>query len=197
MNYCDFRRLFKNNFYEQLKLNYWANSVFKAFFLSHQFLQMLFRTAFLLLFSYVSFAQSPVKISTLSSGIGSSTYLQSIGQSSVVTGTSKAGAYVMRQGFLQPSSRAMGRSVEPVSLITLETFPNPFSSQFRLKLSRASSSPSTVELYSIDGLRVWSSEFAANLSEVQLLDFDRLHTGKYILRLITNNQVITKQLVKD
>ena len=152
----------------------------------------------LVLFPFLSFAQtSPIKISTLSSGIGSSTYLQSIGQSSVVTGTSKAGAYVMRQGFLQPSSRAMGRSVEPVSLITLETFPNPFSSQFRLKLSRASSSSSTVELYSIDGLRVWSAEFAANLSEVQLLDFDRLHTGKYILRLITNNQVITKQLVKD
>ena len=157
---------------------------------------MLFRTAFLLLFSHVIFAQSPVKISTLSSGIGNSTYLQSIGQSSVVTGTSKAGAYVMRQGFLQPSSRA-SRSVEPVSLITLETFPNPFRSQFRLKLSRSSSSPSTVELYSIDGLRVWSGEFAANLSDVQLLDFDRLHTGKYILRLITNNQVITKQLVKD
>jgi hypothetical protein len=189
--------LFKNNFYEQLKLNFSLFGAFKAFFLGHQILQMLFRTAFLLLFSYVIFAQSPVKISTLSSGIGSSTYLQSIGQSSVVTGTSQAGAYVMRQGFLQPSSRAIGRSVEPVSLITLETFPNPFSSQFRLKLSRASSSPSTVELYSIDGLRVWSSEFAANLSEVQLLDFDRLHTGKYILRLITNNQVITKQLVKD
>ena len=150
------------------------------------------------MFSYVIFAQSPVKISTLSSGIGSSTYLQSIGQSSVVTGTSKAGAYVMRQGFLQPpSARFANRSVEPVSLITLETFPNPFVSQFRLKLSRASSSPSIVELYSIDGLRVWSAEFAANLSEVQLLDFDRLHTGKYILRLITNNQVITKQLVKD
>jgi hypothetical protein len=159
---------------------------------------MRFRLLYLTLLSTACLAQtSPVKISTLSSGIGSSTYLQSIGQSSVVTGTSKAGAYVMRQGFLQPSSRAMGRSVEPVSLITLETFPNPFSSQFRLKLSRASSSPSTVELYSIDGLRVWSSEFSANLSEVQLLDFDRLHTGKYILRLITNNQVITKQLVKD
>jgi hypothetical protein len=159
---------------------------------------MRFRLLFLTLLSTACLAQtSPAKISTLSSGIGSSTYLQSIGQSSVVTGTSKAGAYMMRQGFLQPPSRAMGRSVEPVSLITLETFPNPFSSQFRLKLSRASSSPSTVELYSIDGLRVWSSEFAANLSEVQLLDFDRLHTGKYILRLITNNQVITKQLVKD
>jgi hypothetical protein len=197
MNYGNFLLLFKNYFYEQLKLNVWPNSVFKAFFLRHQIIQMLFRTAFLLLFSYVIFAQSPVKISTLSSGVGSSTYLQSIGQSSVVTGTSSAGKYVMRQGFLQPSSRAMGRSVEPVSLITLETFPNPFVSSFRLKLSRASSSVSTVELYSIDGLRVWSGEIAANLSEVQLLEFDRLRTGKYILRLVTNNQVITKQLIKD
>jgi hypothetical protein len=154
---------------------------------------------FLLVFiPFLSLAQdSAIKTSTLSSGIGSSTYLQSIGQLSVVTGTSSAGTYVMRQGFLQPSSRVFTRSVETSSPITLETFPNPFVSQFRLKLSRASSSPSTVELYSIDGLRVWSSEFAANLSEVQLLDFDRLHTGKYILRLITNNQVITKQLVKD
>jgi Secretion system C-terminal sorting domain len=189
--------LFKNYFYEQLKLNFSLFGVFKAFFLSHQIIQMLFRTAFLLLFSYVIFAQSPVKISTLSSGIGSSTYLQSIGQSSVVTGTSSAGAYVMRQGFLQPSSRVFSRSIENSLPITLETFPNPFSSQFRLKLSRASAYPTTVELYSIDGLRVWSAEFAVNLSEVQLLDFDRLHTGKYILRLITNNQVITKQLVKD
>ena len=159
---------------------------------------MLLRIVLFTLLSFVCFAQTnPVKISTLSSGIGSSTYMQSIGQSSVVTGTSSAGKYVMRQGFLQPSSRAMGRSIEPVSLITLETFPNPFVSSFRLKLSRASSSVSTVELYSIDGLRVWSGEIAANLSEVQLLEFDRLRTGKYILRLITNNQVITKQLIKD
>jgi hypothetical protein len=159
---------------------------------------MRFRLLFLTLLSTACLAQtSQVKISTLSSGIGSSTYLQSIGQSSVVTGTSKAGAYMMRQGFLQPSSRAMGRSVEPVSLITLETFPNPFVSQLHLKLSRASSSPSTVELYSIDGLRVWSSELAANLSEVQLLDFDRLPVGKYILRLVSNNQIITKSLVKQ
>jgi len=159
---------------------------------------MLLRIVLFTLLSFVCFAQTnPVKISTLSSGIGSSSYLQSIGQSSVVTGTSSVGKYVMRQGFLQPSSRAMGRSMEPVSLITLETFPNPFVSSFRLKLSRASSSVSAVELYSIDGLRVWSGEIAANLSEVQLLEFDRLRTGKYILRLVTNNQVITKQLIKD
>ncbi|MFM2401730.1 MAG: hypothetical protein RI950_1247 [Bacteroidota bacterium] len=158
---------------------------------------MFLRISILILLSYVGSAQTRVKIATLSSGIGSSTYLQSIGQSSVVTGTSSAGAYVMRQGFLQPSSRAMGRSIENASPISVEAYPNPFVSQFRLKLSRASSSVSTVELYSIDGLRIWSGEIAANLSEVQLLEFDRLRTGKYILRLVTNNQVITKQLIKD
>jgi hypothetical protein len=114
-----------------------------------------------------------------------------------VTGTQSVGTRIIRQGFVQPSSTLLRRSIENSSPISVEAYPNPFVSSFRLKLSRASSSPSTVELYSIDGLRVWSSEFAANLSEVQLLDFDRLHTGKYILRLITNNQVITKQLVKD
>lgn len=155
----------------------------------------------ILLFTLLSTAclaqTSQVKISTLSSGIGSSTYLQSIGQSSVVTGTSPAGSYVMRQGFLQPSARFASRSIENNVAISLDVFPNPFNSQFRLKLSRSSASPSQVELYSIDGLRVWTGEIAANLSEVQLLDFDRLHTGKYILRLVSGNQVITKQLIKE
>ena len=159
---------------------------------------MQYKIAFLLLLSFSTFAQTnPVKIATLSSGIGISTYLQSIGQSSVVTGTIQAGDRVLRQGFLQPSARFAGRSVEPVSIISLDVFPNPFNSQFRLKLSRSSASPSQVELYSIDGLRVWTGEIAANLSEVQLLDFDRLRSGKYILRLVSGNQVITKQLIKD
>ena len=163
-----------------------------------QIQKMLIRIAILLVVSFVSFAQTnPAKISTLSSGIGSSTYLQSIGQSSVVTGTSPAGGYIMRQGFLQPSARFASRSIENNVSISLDVFPNPFNSQFRLKLSRSSASPSQVELYSIDGLRVWSSEIAANLSEVQLLDFDRLRSGKYILRLVSGNQVITKQLIKD
>ena len=155
----------------------------------------------ILLFTLLSTAclaqTSPVKIATLSSGIGSSTYLQSIGQSSVVTGTSPASGYIMRQGFLQPSARFAGRSIENNVAFSLDVFPNPFNSQFRLKLSRSSASPSQVELYSIDGLRVWTGEIAANLSEVQLLDFDRLRSGKYILRLVSGNQVITKQLIKD
>jgi hypothetical protein len=159
---------------------------------------MLLTSTTIILLSFATFAQSkPAKISTLSSSIGSSTYLQSIGQSSVVTGTSPAGGYIMRQGFLQPSARFAGRSMENNVAVSLDVFPNPFVSQFRLKLSHSVASPSQVELYSIDGLRVWTGEIAANLSEVQLLDFDRLRTGKYILRLVSGNQVITKQLIKD
>ena len=115
----------------------------------------------------------------------------------MVLGTQSVGTRVIRQGFVQPTARSLRRSVEPGTLVAVEAFPNPFVSELRLKLSRASSSPSTIELYSIDGLRVWSVEIAPNLSEVQLLDVDRLHTGKYILRLVTNNQVITKSLVKQ
>ena len=159
---------------------------------------MLIRIAFLALLSFTCFAQSsPVKISTLSSGIGSSTYFQSIGQSSVVLGTQSAGSRVIRQGFVQPTSRKMSRSMEPGTIVSVEAFPNPFISELSLKLSRSSSSTSTVELYSIDGLKVWSGEIAANLSEVQLLDLNRLPVGKYILRLVTNNQIITKSIVKQ
>jgi hypothetical protein len=138
-----------------------------------------------------------VKIATLSSGIGSSTYMQSIGQSSVVLGTQSVGTRVIRQGFVQPSARSHRRSVEPGTLVSVEAFPNPFVSELRLKLSRSSTSVSQIELISIDGLRVWSGEIAANLSEVKLLTIDRLPVGKYILRLVTNNQVITKSIVKQ
>jgi peptidyl-prolyl cis-trans isomerase A (cyclophilin A) len=65
-----------------------------------------------------------VKIATLSSGVGSSTYLQSIGQSSVVTGTKQAGAYIMRQGFVQPSSRMASRSIENNGTIFHRVIPN-------------------------------------------------------------------------
>jgi hypothetical protein len=159
---------------------------------------MLLRIVLFTLLSFACFAQTnPVKIATLSSGIGSSTYFQSVGQSSVVLGTQSVGSRVIRQGFVQPSSRKMSRSTEPGTLVSVEAFPNPFVSELRLKLSRSSSSASNVELYSIDGLRVWSGEIAANLSEVKLLTIDRLPVGKYILRLVTNNQVITKSIVKQ
>ncbi len=140
---------------------------------------------------------NPLKISTLSSGIGSSIYLQSIGQSSVVIGTKEASSYVIRQGFLQPSTKRIAKSIESTSPISIETFPNPFTSQLKLKLSRTSSQPSVIELYSIDGIKVWSGVIPANISEATIADLDRLYLGKYLLRMQYNNQIVTKSLIKQ
>lgn len=144
------------------------------------------------------FAQSKyVKIATLSSGVGNSIYLQSIGQSSVVAGTKTVSGYILRQGFLQPSSRLAYQSIENNVAISLDVFPNPFETHLSLKLSHSNASTSQIELYSMDGLRVWSNEIESKLSEDLHLNFDRLPTGKYILRLVSSNQVITKELIKN
>lgn len=157
----------------------------------------MFKIILLTFITFTCLAQThPVKIATLSSADGNSNYLQSIGQSSVVIGTGSAGVYVIRQGFIQPSSRSMRSSIEPISFISFEAFPNPFSSKLRLQFTPVSAHSASVELYSIDGIRVWSGEIAANLSEVHLVDFDRFPIGKYILKLIYPNQVITKSIIK-
>jgi hypothetical protein len=140
---------------------------------------------------------NPVKIYTISSGIGNSTFLQSIGQASVVIGTKEAESFVIRQGFLQPSSKSMSKSIENVSSIAIETYPNPFTSHVKVTLSRTSIQPSSLALYSIDGIKVWSGEIPANTNEATLVDLDRLHMGKYILRVQFNNQIITKSLIKQ
>lgn len=151
----------------------------------------------LLMANSAVYAQSnPVKISTISSGIGNTTYLQSIGQSSVVTGTEAAGSYVMRQGFLQPNIKRISKSIENASPISIETYPNPFTTQVKVTLSRTSVQPSVLELYSIDGIKVWSGEIPANTNEATLVDLDRLYMGKYLLRMQYNNQIITKSLIK-
>jgi len=55
--------------------------------------------------SLTAYSQTnPLKTSCLSSGIGSSTYLQTIGQSSVVIGTKEASSNVIRQRFFQTSA---------------------------------------------------------------------------------------------
>jgi len=152
----------------------------------------------LIVANLAAFAQTnPVKISTFSSGIGSSIYLQSIGQSSVVTGTKEVGSRVIRQGFVQPNTKRIAKSVENASPVSIESYPNPFTSQIKLKLSRTSIQPSVLELFSVDGTKVWSGEISANMSDATIVDLDRLHMGKYILRLQFNNQIITKSLIKQ
>ena len=110
-----------------------------------------------------SFAQtSGVKRATFSSSVGSSKYPQSIGQSSVVIGSSRVQSYDLLQGFLAPDFPIVSRSRETLELIRLQAYPNPFTSHLKLKLDRSYPQTLQLQLFSIAGLQVWSGDLPAN-----------------------------------
>ena len=161
---------------------------------------MLFRIfllSFLLCLSTAVFSQErPVKIATISSSLGRSIFPQSIGQSAVVIGTSTTAGAVMFQGFVQPLAYRVSPSKEIIPELQWLAYPNPFHANLTLKFSQKFSSPASLELYSILGQKVWSGELPANQTQIQLVDFNRLPVGQYILRLLYSNQVLTKYLQK-
>ncbi len=153
--------------------------------------------SFLLCLSTGVFAQTiGVKRATISSSIGSSKYPQSIGQSSVVIGSSRTQSYDLLQGFLAPEFPIVSRTRETLELIRLQAYPNPFTSQLKLKLDRSYPYPLQLQLFSISGLVVWSGEFPAHTKELNLDQMDHLAVGVYLLRLYTTQQVFTQTLIK-
>ena len=153
--------------------------------------------SFLLCLSTGVFAQtSGIKRATISSSIGSSTYPQSIGQSSVVIGSSRTQSYDLLQGFLAPDFPIFSRTPETLELIRLQAYPNPFTSQLKLKLDRSYPQTLQLQLFSIAGLSVWSGELPANTKELTLDQLEHLSVGVYLLRLYTTKQVFTQTLIK-
>jgi hypothetical protein len=153
--------------------------------------------SFLLCLSTGVFAQTTgIKRATFSSSVGSSTYPQSIGQSSVVIGSSRVQSHDLLQGFLAPDFPIVSRSRETLELIRLQAYPKPFTSQVKLKLDRSYPYPLQLQLFSISGLVVWSGEFPAHTKELNLDQLDHLSVGVYLLRLYTTQQVFTQTLIK-
>ena len=153
--------------------------------------------AFFLCLSTAVFAQtSGIKRATFSSSVGSSKYPQSIGQSSVVIGSSRVQSYDLLQGFLAPDFPIVSRSRETLELIRLQAYPNPFTSKVKLKLDRSHPYPLQLQLFSISGLSVWSGELPAHTKELNLDQLEHLAVGVYLLRLYTTQQVFTQTLIK-
>ena len=152
--------------------------------------------SFLLCLSTAVFAQTGIKRTTFSSSVGSSKYPQSIGQSSVVIGSSRVLSYDLLQGFLAPDFPIVSRTRETLELIRLQAYPNPFTSQLKLKLDRSFPDPLQLQLFSIQGKSLWSGEFPANTKELNLDQLDHLIEGVYLLRLYTTQQVFTQTLIK-
>ena len=143
------------------------------------------------------FAQTTgVKRATFSSSVGSSKYPQSIGQSSVVIGASRVQSYDLLQGFLAPDFPIFSRTPETLELVRLQAYPNPFTSQVKLKLDRSYPQTLQLQLFSIAGLSVWSGELPANTKELNLNQLEHLSVGVYLLRLYTTQQVFTQTLIK-
>ena len=153
--------------------------------------------SFLLCLSTAVLSQTTgVKRATFSSSLGSSKYPQSIGQSSVVIGSSRVQSYDLLQGFLAPDFPIFSRSQETLELVRLQAYPNPFTSQLKLKLDRSYPYTLQLQLFSIAGLSVWSGEFPANTKELNLDQLEHLSVGVYLLRLYTTQQVFTQTLIK-
>ena len=153
--------------------------------------------SFLLCLSTGVFAQTTgVKRATFSSSVGSSKYPQSIGQSSVVIGSSRVQSHDLLQGFLAPDFPIVSRSREPLELIRLQAYPNPFTSQLKLKLDRSYPYTLQLQLFSILGKSLWSGEIPADTKELNLDQLDQLAVGVYLLRLYTTQQVFTQTLIK-
>jgi len=158
--------------------------------------RILFLSLLLCLSTGVFAQTSGLKRATFSSSVGSSKYPQSIGQSSVVIGSSRVQSHDLLQGFLAPDFPIVSRSREPLELIRLQAYPNPFTSQVKLKLDRSHPYPLQLQLFSIAGLAVWSGEFPAHTKELNLEQLDHLSVGVYLLRLYTTQQVFTQTLIK-
>ena len=153
--------------------------------------------SFLLCLSTAVLSQTTgVKRATFSSSVGISKYPQSIGQSSVVIGSSRVQSYDLLQGFLAPDFPIVSRSRETLELIRLQAYPNPFTSQLKLKLDRSYPYTLQLQLFSILGKSLWSGEFPANTKELNLDQLEHLSVGVYLLRLYTTQQVFTQTLIK-
>ena len=148
--------------------------------------------SFLLCLSTAVLSQTTgVKRATFSSSVGSSKYPQSIGQSSVVIGSSRVQSYDLLQGFLAPDFPIVSRSRETLELIRLQAYPNPFTSQLKLKLDRSYPYTLQLQLFSILGKSLWSGEFPPNTKELNLDQLEHLSVGVHLLRLYTTQQVFT------
>jgi hypothetical protein len=76
----------------------------------------------------------------------------------VVIGSSRTQSHDLLQGFLAPDFPIVSRTRETLELVRLQAYPNPFTSQLKLKLDRSYPQTLQLQLFSIAGLSVWSGE---------------------------------------
>ncbi|MDQ3683347.1 MAG: T9SS type A sorting domain-containing protein, partial [Bacteroidota bacterium] len=105
------------------------------------------------------------------------------------------GQYVVTQN---NSERNLDRGVDVKTINKqniAEVFPNPASTNFRLYLSLANQQNSDIEMYSIDGKRVYQKLVPAN--GIVDIDASRYSSGVYLLKIRQGEFKKTLRLIKQ
>jgi hypothetical protein len=102
------------------------------------------------------------------------------------------GEYRLYSDIELPAFKDLATNVsEDFGAPNLQIYPNPVDGNLHLE---ASERIQKVELYTIDGKRVYQSTPNSNRINI---DFKNSETGIYIIRIFTANQLFTKKIVKN
>jgi hypothetical protein len=85
--------------------------------------------------------------------------------------------------------------------LDLSIYPNPFSQSLELKYDLKKAGPVSIEIYDIQGKRVFEKTHSSQIAGVYSLsiseEVSKMQKGMYFLKFRTGEQEITKKIVKD
>jgi hypothetical protein len=150
-----------------------------------------------------------LKITTIASGGGtvklSDGYMsQVIGQSSIVSGTSKNQGTIFRQGFKHPGQfkKTLNKPsalqiAEAEQTWSFDAYPNPFTQNLNVRFASKTQFPVILQIFDLQGKLVWESNYAAGLTEIRLEKFQHFPTGKYIMQVFQQGKPQRLPIIKQ
>ncbi|HAM99328.1 MAG TPA: hypothetical protein DCQ26_12040 [Marinilabiliales bacterium] len=76
---------------------------------------------------------------------------------------------------------------------SIKIYPNPVTEGFNIDLASTFQTNPKIEVYSINGVLVYTSEY---LGEILWIDLENAAPGNYVLRIISGEQQITRKIIK-
>lgn len=118
----------------------------------------------------------------------------SIGQLSPI-GAVQLKEHLIIQGFIQPIFlfSAVNQEIDLGRIAII--FPNPFKQSINLSFLEKINTPLEVSLYSIQGQRIYSTQFA--VSQRIKINPPTLYNAAYILKVRANNQQFSRAIIKN
>jgi len=120
-------------------------------------------------------------------------FSQSIGQLSV-TGTLTTSQLTIQQGFQQSLVEIVLNTISvPDFLVTL--YPNPLIDSFTISVANAREKPLTIKITNLLGQVFYQGQLPSFQSEITI-PFESYPNGTYLVRLFSDNQIVTKKIIK-